>query len=63
MDFDCVYVLAQQADPSSAKNAGKEIAEAGSRLFWNNINRLLMDYPKSSFELKVKCRIKSNITT
>jgi hypothetical protein len=45
MDFDCVYVLAQQADPSSAKNAGKEIAEAGFRLFWNNINRLLMDYP------------------
>jgi hypothetical protein len=45
MDFDCVYVLAQQADPSSAKNAGKEIAEAGFRLFWNKINRLLMDYP------------------
>jgi hypothetical protein len=37
-------VLAQQADPSSAKNVGKERAEAGFRLFWNNINRLLMDY-------------------
>jgi hypothetical protein len=46
MDFDCVYVLSQQADPSSAKNAGKEIAEAGFRLFWNKINRLLMDYQK-----------------
>jgi len=40
----CVYVLAQQADPSSAKNVGKERAEAGFRLFWNNINRLLVDY-------------------
>jgi hypothetical protein len=29
MAFVCVYVLAQQADPSSAKNAGKERAEAG----------------------------------
>lgn len=38
MAFACVYVLAQQADPSSAKNAGKERAEAGFRLFWNNIN-------------------------
>jgi hypothetical protein len=44
MDFDCVYVLTQQADPSSAKNTEKEIAGAGFRLFWNNINRLLMDY-------------------
>jgi len=42
--FACVYVLAQQADPSSAKNVGKERAEAGFRLFWNNINRLLVDY-------------------
>jgi hypothetical protein len=48
MDFDCVYVLAQQADPSSAKNAGKEIAEAGFRLFWNNINRLLADYQSTN---------------
>jgi hypothetical protein len=39
MAFACVYVLAQQADPSSAKNVGKERAEAGFRLFWNNINR------------------------
>jgi hypothetical protein len=52
MDFDCVYVLAQQADPSSAKNAGKEIAEAGFRLFWNNINRLLMDYQSANKTLK-----------
>jgi len=44
MAFACVYVLAQQADPSNAKNAGKERAKAGFRLFWNNINRLLMDY-------------------
>ena len=44
MAFACVYVLAQQADPSSAKNVGKERAEAGFRLFWNNINRLLVDY-------------------
>jgi len=44
MAFACVYVLAQQADPSSAKNVGKEKAEAGFRLFWNNINQLLVDY-------------------
>jgi hypothetical protein len=42
--FACVYVLAQQADPSRAKNVEKERAEAGFRLFWNNINRLLVDY-------------------
>ena len=30
--------------PSSAKNTGKERAEAGFRLFWNYINRLLVDY-------------------
>jgi len=47
MVFVCVYVLAQQADPSSAKNAGKERAEAGFRLFWNNINQLLVDYQKN----------------
>ncbi|MDY9927875.1 hypothetical protein [Methanosarcina sp.] len=29
MALDCVYVLAQQDDPSSVKNAGKERAEAG----------------------------------
>jgi hypothetical protein len=44
MTFARVYVLAQQADPSSAKNSGKEKAEAGFRLFWNNINRLIVDY-------------------
>ena len=44
MAFACVYVLAQQARPRSAKNGGKGRAEAGFRLFWNNINRLLMDY-------------------
>jgi len=37
-------VLAQQADPSSAKNAGKERAKAGFRLFWNNMNQQIMDY-------------------
>jgi len=47
MVFVCVYVLAQQADPSNAKNAGKERAEAGFRLFWNNINQLLVDYQKN----------------
>ena len=47
MVFVCVYVLAQQADPSSAKDAGKERAEAGFRLFWNFINRLLVDYQKN----------------
>ncbi|MHB8100712.1 MAG: hypothetical protein ACYDEF_00655 [Methanosarcina sp.] len=40
----CVNVLAMLADPSSAKNAGKERVEAGFRLFWNNINRLLVDH-------------------
>jgi hypothetical protein len=44
MAFACVYVLAQQVDPISAKNTGKERTEAGFRLFWNNINRLLVDY-------------------
>jgi hypothetical protein len=44
MAFACVYVLAQQADPSSTKNMEKERAEAGFRLFWNNINRLLVGY-------------------
>jgi hypothetical protein len=44
MDFDSVYMLAQQADPSSAENMGKERAEAGFRLLSNNINRLLVDY-------------------
>jgi|GEM_PF-6401098 hypothetical protein len=47
MVFVCVYVLAQQADPSRAKDAGKERAEAGFRLFWNFINRLLVDYQKN----------------
>jgi hypothetical protein len=31
MAFARVYVLAQQADPIGAKNAGKERAEAGFR--------------------------------
>jgi|GEM_PF-2942553 hypothetical protein len=44
MAYACFYVLAMPADPSSAKNAGKGRAEAGFRLFWNNINRLLVDY-------------------
>ena len=44
MAYACFYVLAMPAYPSSAKNAGKGRAEAGFRLFWNNINRLLVDY-------------------
>jgi hypothetical protein len=44
MAFACVYVLAQQANPSSAKNAGKERAETVFRLFRNNINQQMMDY-------------------
>jgi hypothetical protein len=44
MAFACVYVLAQQADPYQRQKCGKERSEAGFRLFWNNINRLLVDY-------------------
>jgi len=44
MDFACVYVLAQQADPPSAPKMREKRAEAGFRLFWNSINRLLVDY-------------------
>jgi hypothetical protein len=29
------------------QNAGKERAEAGFRVFWNYINRLLVDYQKN----------------
>jgi len=36
MAFACVYLLAQQDEHSSAKNAGKERAETGFRLIWNN---------------------------
>jgi hypothetical protein len=38
MIFACVYVLSKQADPAASKNDG-ERAEAGFRLFWNNINQ------------------------
>ena len=51
MAFACVYLLAQRADPSSARNVKKR-AEAGFRLFWNNINRLLMDYQSANKTLK-----------
>jgi hypothetical protein len=44
MAFDCVYVLAPQADPQQRQKCGKKRAEAGFRLSWNNINRLLVDY-------------------
>jgi hypothetical protein len=44
MAYACVYVLAQLAGLSSAKNAGKERAEVGFRLFWNNINQQMMDF-------------------
>ena len=36
MAFACVYLLAQQDEHSSAKNAGKKRAETGFRLIWNN---------------------------
>jgi len=44
MAFACVYMLDSRLTPSSAKNAGKERVETGFRLFWSNINRLLVDY-------------------
>ncbi|MGB9132499.1 MAG: hypothetical protein WCB90_07825, partial [Methanosarcina sp.] len=31
---------------------GKEIAEAGFRLFWNNINQQMMDYQGIYFGIK-----------
>lgn len=36
MAFACVYLLVQQDEHSSAKNAGTERAETGFRLIWNN---------------------------
>jgi hypothetical protein len=43
MAYAYVYVLAQLAGLSSAKNGIKERAEVGFRLFWNNINQQMMD--------------------
>ncbi len=54
MAFDCVYLLAQQDEHSSAKNAGKERAETGFRLIWNNYQSTTGGLPNLT-EFKKTC--------
>jgi hypothetical protein len=49
MAYAYVYVLAQLAGLSSAKNGIKERTEVGFRLFWNNINQQMVNYPIKKF--------------
>jgi hypothetical protein len=46
MVFACVYVLASRLIEAMPKMREKR-AEAGFRLFWNNINQQMMDYQKT----------------